>query len=180
MVPRGGAGHHARLPVGQSQAVGEPAPAGGGGGGRGFTCPWAYPCRNLRPPLGGAKVGMKEHITAMLSRTRRMPQALAHNLASLSAHVPGDLPAQHGDVQGLGVPAAQCVDHDGHKLQAFGLAPLLILPGIEVVGMLHRMCPIRGTPSDQGGLACVGAGEVHAVVLAVGPGVEEEVRGSVH
>ena len=87
---------------------------------------------------------------------------------TLSVHIPVELTAQPCDnIQGLGVPPAQRVDRDGHKLQALSLALLSLLPVLEVVAVLNCVYPVHGAPSDQGGLECIGVGKVQAGVLAI-------------
>ena len=86
MVPRGGAGHHARLPASQSQAGGEPALAVG----RWWVThtPLGSSLSESPSTSGGAKVGVREHIMATLSRTRRMPRRWHRWRTTLPPYLP--------------------------------------------------------------------------------------------
>ena len=79
------------------------------------------------------------HSMATLSLIRKMPRrCLGWRTTSPAApHQAGD------DLEHFEVPPAQSVHHEGQQLQDLRLAPVLVNPGLEVVGVLQRVSTLN-------------------------------------
>ena len=99
---------------------------------------------HLQGGEGGRAGAHNGHVVPYQKDAQALSQ-VAHDHALLPVHVPDELPAWR-------------VERNGNELRDLGLAPLGVLPGLEVVSVLHCVGPVSGTPSDQGGLERVGAG----------------------
>ena len=102
---------------------------------------------------------------------------VSHHLVLVLPQVPGQLPPQLDDSgQANLVPAAEGVDSKWEEGDCLSVAPLLILPQLGLVCMLHCTVPLLWGSCHQSLLEGVDHGDVEGGIASLGPDGDQDVR----